>query len=179
MEDFTLEHEDMLPSTPPMSLTDPVVPQTMPIEMKMEDSSTISQPRQRRWMFPLIILILVTIAGCLLFTTRAWVSSSPQHAVNAFFDNVESGQTAIAYTETAPVFKKVGTLEQFEALVKDKPQLFFSKRTFTSLNVKGNEADARGLLTLEDNSEVPLRITLVREKDTWKISGFSTGDDAK
>lgn len=133
----------------------------------------------KRWIGLVVCIALIIPALALMQRLALPTEMSPAQVTDAFFNEAGSGDTVTAYNGTAEMFRKVGSQEKFDALVQAKPQLFTSKRTFPTWNISGDNADAHGTLTLADGTIVPIHVTLLKENGVWKVSGFSTGTDAK
>lgn len=124
------------------------------------------------------ILLIVCFLAAVVFGTIAYFSykavSAPVDPIKKQLEAINNGDVKRAYEKyTSSEFKKQTSLNQFEQVVEDNPQIFKSKSSsFTNINIKNDEAIVEGTITGKDGTVAKMAYKVVKEEGKWLIFGF-------
>ena len=117
------------------------------------------------------VFLALVVGGCVWWLVS--VTGEPVKVVRAHLEAINAGDYARAYSYFSTETKAKMSLEEFKARVeKNSAILKTSDSSFTSRHVGNNVATIEGTLTGLDGRITPVRFTLVKEGDSWLISGF-------
>jgi len=116
----------------------------------------------------LVVLFAAVLGGGVFFMTRG-----AAEAVRATLREIKQGDLDTAYASLSTSYRAEMTREEFAELVARHPGLRDNAdATFWSRSVVNDRGTLTGVLTPSSGTPEKVRIDLVREGGTWKISGF-------
>lgn len=88
-----------------------------------------------------------------------------------FLAQVASGDTAGAYQSAASGLRTAQTQEQFDASVRGMRLTEYQSSSWSKFDMKNDQAQLEGTITLKDGSTLPVTVDLVKEGG-WKVLGI-------
>ncbi len=124
-----------------------------------------------------LVLGLVCL-GCLgLFGGLAWFGISAfkdlSQSTTAFVTQVQSGDLPGAYQAAAASLRQARTQEQFAADMKAVGLVGSSNPAFFNFQVNNGQASVAGSVTSAQGQPLNMTIHLVREGNTWRVTGVT------
>jgi hypothetical protein len=118
-------------------------------------------------------LVVFLVFFALMFGTVWIATSGPVKVIDAQLAALNEGDLQKAYDFCSQGFKNATSFEKFKAFVEANPQVFKSKdSSFTKRNISGNQGTFRGTITGQDGTVTPVKYTMVKEGESWKILGI-------
>lgn len=138
---------------------------------------TFARAGDPRWKFFLGIVTLLIATFILYAATVGAIimlaTSGVTDTVKAQLAAMRSGDIEKAYEYTSLDFKRETSYEVFKEFVDQIPALNDNvSSTFTTREIKNNQAFLQGTVTSEDGSVTPIEYLLIYEDNSWKILGI-------
>ena len=99
-------------------------------------------------------------------------------AADSFLGKIGADDIKGAYDSSSSTMRQEQTLEQFTANVKALGLTEYQSAKWTSFNVVNDQGTIEGTMTTKTGGAVPLKITLIKENGTWRVSGVSSTSKA-
>jgi hypothetical protein len=134
-------------------------------------------PRRRwQWMLPaLVVLALLGIVGSLVVRAHDKQQASPEHAINAYLDAVESGATAKAYGMLCAQFRDRVSQHEFQQTVdKERTASGGVVGHHVARVVKRGDHRVATYTVRRQDSDIVIDARLEREGGKWKPCNFLT-----
>lgn len=116
------------------------------------------------------IVVVVAIIIGLAFTLTADLPKS----ADAFFALVKDGKTEQAYQSTAQPFRDATTLDQFTTFLEQTGLNDYKTASYNSRAFENDQGRLEGTVSLNDGTDKPIQVDLLKEGGTWKVQGINT-----
>jgi len=127
----------------------------------------------------LLIIIFIGAIGGGIFWLVWEATAEPVRVTRDHLDAINQEDYPRAYGHLSASLQAELSLEDFTNHVRANPQIFkTSDSTFSNRKIENDVCTLRGTLTSADGGKTPVRITLVKEGEQWRIRGFRWGDAA-
>ena len=118
-------------------------------------------------------LLVFLVFFALMFGTVWIATSGPVKVIDAQLAALNEGDLQKAYDHCSQGFRNATSFEKFKAFVEANPKVFKSKSSsFTNRNISGNQGTFRGTITGQDGTVTPIKFTVVKEGENWKVLGI-------
>ncbi|RJQ53006.1 MAG: DUF4864 domain-containing protein [Actinobacteria bacterium] len=156
--------------TPP---SQPAAPATM------APPPELPQKSNKKWWFIgcgclLLLCIAVAVVGAFLGYGIFRAVASPVEPIKGQLEALNEGDVQKAYYQyTSRGFQQETSLEQFQRIVEENPDIFKSRSSsFRSVSIENDTATVRGTITGRDGTVSEMEYGLVKENGEWKIQRF-------
>ena len=94
-------------------------------------------------------------------------------AADEFLTKLGNGDIKGAYDSGSTTLRQQQTLEKFTASVKELGLTDYQSATWTSFNINNDQGSVAGTMTTKAGGSVPLKVSLIKESGTWRVSGVT------
>ena len=126
----------------------------------------------------LFILLIVAIGGGVFWLV--WeVTAEPVQVTRDHLDALNHEDYPRAYGYLSASLQTELSLEDFTNHVRSNPQIFkTSDSTFSNRKIENDVCTLRGTVTSTQGGKTPVKVTLVKEREHWRIRNFRWGEGA-
>jgi hypothetical protein len=126
-----------------------------------------------------LFVVLFAALGGVIFWLVWQATAEPVQVTRAHLEALNRDDYSTAYGHLSTSLKAELSQEQFAGLVRQNPQVFkTSDSTFSHREIKNDVCTLRGTVTSREGGKTPVRVTLVKEGEQWRIRGFRWGEGA-
>lgn len=118
----------------------------------------------------LIILIAVVVFFFLLVKGVLLLTSGIVEKTDQLFRFIKDNQIQEAYDQcTSEEFRKATSLESFKVFLEASALIHFKEAKWNSRSIENREGHLEGSVVTKDGGNIPIEVSLVKEKGQWKI----------
>lgn len=125
-----------------------------------------------------VVLLLIGLVCAGLFGGLAWLGfdmyKDTTGAADAFLGKLGGGDIAGAYQSGATALQQQQTLEEFTAQAKALGLTEYQSAAWTGFNIVNDQGTVDGTMTTKTGGSVPIKVSLIKEGGTWKVSGVTS-----
>lgn len=115
-----------------------------------------------------ILAAVVVVIALIVFVALSATKGLPT-AADEFFAHIAAGRLDEAYQATATEFRAATSAEEFGAFLEQSALNRYARAHWTSRSIENRLGRLEGTVQTQDGGEIPVKITLVKEGDVWKI----------
>ncbi len=145
------------------------------IQPTVQDSMPATQAPKKRSIIKTILLVVggIIVFGAAIFALAFFMTADIAKTGEIFIRNLSTGHIEEAYNESSTSFKEVGSVDKFKSFLKEYPILTQKNSvSFSSRSFHNDSGRLYGTIKDSKGNTLPIKISLVKEKGVWRVSGF-------
>jgi hypothetical protein len=125
--------------------------------------------------FLIVLLVIILLALLILFFVFQ-LTGGVTKVADQFFSAVKEKDFSKAYSYTSQDFQASTSLEDLQRFLEGTALLDYQDASWSSRSFSGNEGNLEGSIKTSSGGTIPIKITLVKESDNWKIQTIHKAD---